>query len=286
VWRSDAKSQLLHRGRTKPPWFADSTALTLLRRLLVSALALFIAYCYAMSMTARTGAPFWLPDSVLLCALLGSIHATAEIAEAAEADGSLPSEEIRTIKEISLRASGIVRQLMIYAGSGNGSSCRARQRRADPAGSDEPRPEYIRRAGRASVITVRTSRVTAAERSAAGSACAATESDYVNLEVSDTGPGISREAQAKIFDPFFTTKSSGRGLGLAVLGELYELTRLKSNGRAIRVKAQPSGSCGQPRIQCRIDLTEASLPGSQCRRARRASLSLWCRTKRCSVTAL
>jgi len=42
------------------------------------------------------------------------------------------------------------------------------------------------------------------------------DGQFVEILVSDDGPGIPGENLSKIFDPFFTTSEPGRGIGLGL----------------------------------------------------------------------
>jgi len=48
------------------------------------------------------------------------------------------------------------------------------------------------------------------------------EESFIEITVSDTGPGFSREIISKVFRPFFTTKAHGRGMGLAICRSIIE----------------------------------------------------------------
>jgi len=45
----------------------------------------------------------------------------------------------------------------------------------------------------------------------------------VELEISDTGPGLLEEAGRRAFEPFYTTKCGGTGLGLAIVYRIAEV---------------------------------------------------------------
>jgi signal transduction histidine kinase len=56
---------------------------------------------------------------------------------------------------------------------------------------------------------------------------------WVEIAVTDSGPGISPEVKGRIFEPFFTTRASGTGLGLALVKRVVE-----SHGGEIDVESR------------------------------------------------
>ncbi len=62
--------------------------------------------------------------------------------------------------------------------------------------------------------------------------------DAVELAVSDTGQGVSRDVKERLFLPYFSTKQRGTGLGLAIVSRIVE-----DHGGSIRVEEnKPFGS--------------------------------------------
>ena len=202
--------------------------------------------------------------------ILGAVHAQAELALAQFKAGSSPDEELKGIQDVAMRGSEIVRQLMIYAGRETAVvglvdisrivremlellrvsvskhavletdlGERLPAVRANAAQLRQIVMNLITNASdaigdRDGVIRVITRRVTFLEESVAIPSSGLQDGDYVQLEVSDTGCGMSPETHAKVFDPFFTTKSAGRGLGLAVVSGI-----VRSLGGAIRITSEP-----------------------------------------------
>ena len=62
--------------------------------------------------------------------------------------------------------------------------------------------------------------------------------EFVELFVSDTGPGIPLDQQPHIFVPFYTTKQKGTGLGLAICQRI-----VKNHGGSIAVHSKPGEGC-------------------------------------------
>jgi PAS domain S-box-containing protein len=203
--------------------------------------------------------------------LLGSIMAQAELVEADLAGGTSPDGAIAGIKTVAIHGAEIVRELMIYAGQNQAGifapvdlsrlmaemlellkvsiSKHARlkinlEKNLPAVLGNAPQirqvlMNLIINASEAlgeteGVIQVTTSCVNGSSVSVPNNAANMPAGDYVRLEVSDNGCGMTEEAKTKIFDPFFTTKFAGRGLGLAVVQGI-----VRAHGGAIEVESAP-----------------------------------------------
>jgi two-component system, sporulation sensor kinase E len=62
-------------------------------------------------------------------------------------------------------------------------------------------------------------------------------SDFLVVDIVDTGPGIPENALNQIFEPFFTTKENGTGLGLPICQQI-----IKEIGGMIRVNTGEEGT--------------------------------------------
>jgi signal transduction histidine kinase/CheY-like chemotaxis protein len=214
--------------------------------------------------------------------MLGGILAQSELTLAEVSAGSAVAEGISTIRGVALHAAETVRQLLAYAGQENSTfelvdlsrlvgemlplltvsiskHSVLKTELAENLPAVRANVPQLRRilmnlvtnasealAEGSGVITVATAWVDSAK-----SGTDLCDSDYVRLEVSDTGCGMSEEIQARMFDPFFTTKFAGRGLGLATvqglvrnLGGTIKVVSEPGQGTCVRVLLPSSGELG------------------------------------------
>jgi two-component system, cell cycle sensor histidine kinase and response regulator CckA len=223
--------------------------------------------------------------------ILGGILGEAELTETELTEDSAAREGIQRIEAAAIRGAEIVRELLIYAGKEQHDVAEAvdvsplvqeilellkvsiskhavlKTDLGDNLPSVWGSAPQIRQVvmnlvinaseaigDKEGVITVTTTEVSGGRDLAPNNAIELTPGDYVQLEVSDTGSGITPEAKEKIFDPFYTTKFAGRGLGLAVVQGIVRAHR----GGVHIVSAPGKGTVFQVFLPCAPK--EASVP--------------------------
>jgi signal transduction histidine kinase/ActR/RegA family two-component response regulator len=199
--------------------------------------------------------------------LLGSVIANSELVLSELPDGSPAAAGVESIKTVAGRAAEIVREMMSYAGQGDTvfepvdlsrllhemvEFLKVAISKRATLNITLPQELPAVRANAAQLRQVILNLITNASEAlgeqegvisitAARLRCGPSDStpdlsrgDYVRLEVSDTGRGMTEEVQSKIFDPFFSTKFPGRGMGLAVVKGVVH-----RHGGAINVVSAP-----------------------------------------------
>jgi signal transduction histidine kinase len=71
-------------------------------------------------------------------------------------------------------------------------------------------------------------------------------SDCVEVDITDDGPGISPDIQARVFDPFFTTRKVGQGVGLG-LHTARQIIAVHHSG-TLTVSSQPGRTTFRARL--------------------------------------
>jgi signal transduction histidine kinase len=80
--------------------------------------------------------------------------------------------------------------------------------------------------------------------------------DEVEINVEDSGPGLTAEQQDRLFEAFYTTKSNGTGLGLAVTKTLLE--KMGASIEASNRNGVNNGGSGGARFRISLRTAETS----------------------------
>jgi PAS domain S-box-containing protein len=203
---------------------------------------------------------------------LSGILASAEMLMLDMDESSPYWEELERIKNVAIRGSEIVRQLMVYAGEESavledvdlalliGEMLDLMQLSISKRAAmkvDLPKDLPIIRANQAQLRQVAMNLITNASEALGTEGGTISVSlapvnvgannrisglragNYLRLQVADTGCGMTEGIKARIFDPFFTTKPTGRGLGLSAVRGI-----ISSHGGGINLTSEPGhGTC-------------------------------------------